>query len=247
MDWNADLYQSRHGFIAAYGQSVVALLAPQPGEAILDVGCGTGELALEISQAGATVVGVDASAAMIDAARRNFPALDFRVADAAALPFESRFDAVFSNAALHWVLDADSAARGMARALKPGGRLVAEFGGHGNVARLEGAFRRALAEIAGVTYRSPWFFPSIGRYAAMLEGAGFEVRAAWLIDRPTPLSGPEGLRNWYAMFRPDEIAALAPDVRERVLSAIETELADLRREDGWIADYRRLRVVARKG
>lgn len=246
MQWNADLYQSSHSFVASYGQSVVALLAPQPGEAILDVGCGTGELTHEISVVGASVVGIDASSSMIDAARARYPALDFRVEDAAALPFESAFDAVFSNAALHWVRDAGAAAAGMARALRPGGRLVVEFGGHGNVARLEGAFRKALAAIAGTTYRSPWYFPTIGAYAALLEAAGLEVGGAWLIDRPTPLVGAEGLRQWYTMFRPDDVAALTPDIRERVFTAIEAALSDMRRDGVWMADYRRLRIVARK-
>lgn len=247
MQWNADLYQSSHSFVAAYGQSVVALLAPQPGEVILDVGCGTGELTHDISTAGASVVGIDASPSMIDAAHGRYPHLDFRVEDAAALPFESHFDAVFSNAALHWVRDAGAAATGMARALKPGGRLVVEFGGHGNIARLEGAFGQALAEIAGTTYRSPWYFPTIGAYAALLEAAGLEVRAAWLIDRPTPLAGAEGLRQWYTMFRPDDVAALVPDVRERVFTAVEAALSDMRRDGVWVADYRRLRILAEKG
>ncbi|MFO1319315.1 MAG: methyltransferase domain-containing protein [Burkholderiales bacterium] len=244
MEWNADLYRSKHGFVANYGQSVVALLAPAAGETILDVGCGTGELTQEIADTGATVIGIDASPTMIEAARARHPALEFQVADAAALPFDARFDAVFSNAALHWVREARSAARSMAKALKPGGRFVAEFGGHGNVARLESAFRRALADVAGVDPRSPWFFPTIGEYTSLLEDAGFLVRAAWLVDRPTLLAGRDGLRHWYTMFRPDDVASLPSDVRERVFLAVEAALADRRRDDGWMADYRRLRVTA---
>lgn len=244
MEWNAGLYRDAHAFVFNHGESLLSVLAPQPGERILDVGCGTGELTAKIAEAGAIVTGIDASASMIDAAKVKFPSAAFRVMDAAAMTLDAEFDAVFSNAALHWVKRAGEAADGMARALKPGGRLVLEMGGFGNVGRLERAFATALRSVAGVEFESPWFFPSIGTYASVLEGAGFEVRAASLYDRPTRLDGDAGLRNWYRMFLANWLDPLGEDAVERVLTLAGTLCSGQRREDHWEADYRRLRVVA---
>src|SRR5579863_1826995 len=131
--WNPTLYDARHAFVWEKARGLIDLLAPQPGERILDLGCGTGQLASEIASVGATVVGVDRSPEMIAEARMKFPELRFDVADARALPFAQEFDAVFSNATLHWIPQADQVIVGVVRALKPGGRFVAEFGGKGNV------------------------------------------------------------------------------------------------------------------
>jgi len=244
MEWNADLYRDAHAFVFNHGESLLSVLAPQSGERILDVGCGTGELAAKIAEAGAIVTGIDASASMIEAAAAAFPSARFRVMDAAALTFEAEFDAVFSNAALHWVKRAAEGAAGMARALKPGGRLVLEMGGYGNVAALEHAFATALREVAGVEFESPWFFPSVGAYAALLEDAGLEVRGATLYDRPTRLEGDEGVRNWYRMFLRNWLDAMGDEGAARVLERAEALCSGLRREGYWEADYRRLRVVA---
>src|SRR5579883_3521506 len=142
--WNASLYQARHSFVFEFGKDVLGLLDPQPGERILDVGCGTGQLTAEIARAGAEPFGIDSSAGMIAEARGNFPEIRFEVQDVCEMPFENQFDAVFSNAVLHWVKRAEDAAAAIARALKPGGRFVAEFGGHGNIRRLLDASDRAL-------------------------------------------------------------------------------------------------------
>lgn len=246
-DWNPDLYQSSHSFVWEYGRDLLALLAPQSGERILDVGCGTGQLTAEIAGAGADVVGIDNSAAMIAQARHNFPALRFDVQDVCSLPYREEFDAVFSNAALHWVERADDAAAAMARALKPGGRLVVEFGGRGNVRALLEALRLALKSRHGAEPErvNPWFFPSIGEYAALLERHGLEVTFATLFDRRTPLEGgSRGLANWFAMFG----APLTGELRqpEFVRLVEEFAAASLLRDGVWSADYRRLRMVARK-
>lgn len=246
MEWNAGLYRDAHAFVFNHGESLLSVLAPQPGEPILDVGCGTGELTAKIAEAGAIATGVDASASMIDAAKGKFPSAAFQVMDAAAMTFEAEFDAVFSNAALHWVKRAAEAADGMARALKPGGRLVLEMGGFGNVATIERAFAAALHEVAGVIFESPWFFPSIGTYASLLEGAGFEVRAASLYDRPTRLEGRHGLTNWYRMFLANWLDGIGPASADRALARAESLCASLTRGDDWEADYRRLRIVAVK-
>ncbi len=247
MLWDTQRYLGRHGFIIERGQALVDLLAPQAGERILALGCGTGDVAATIAGRGAQVVGVDASAAMIDSARTRFPGLDFRVADAAALPFEAAFDAVYSHAVLHWVPRADEAARGIARALRPGGRLVAEFGGHRNCAALETAFAAALQRIARRDYRSPWFFPRLSGYAARLELHGLVVRAAWHFDLPTPLRGEDGLRQWLLQFLPHHLDGLDEPTCEAVLGETETALRPaLWRDGAWWADYRRLRVVAER-
>jgi SAM-dependent methyltransferase len=245
MRWDAGRYLDRHGFIIERGHALVDLLDPQPGERILDLGCGTGDAARAIADRGASVVGVDASADMVAAARERFPGLDFRRADATGLPFQGEFDAVFSHAVLHWVTRAEAAAAGMRRALRPGGRLVAEFGGHANCAALEGGFARALETVTGRAYRSPWYFPRLPEYAALLEAHGFTVRAAWSFDRPTPLQGADGLRQWLWQFLPGFLGDLGAEAGEAVLRETETALRPaLWRDGAWWADYRRLRVVA---
>jgi trans-aconitate methyltransferase len=245
MKWDSQRYLNRHGFIIERGRALLDLLAPQAGERILDLGCGTGDIAQSITECGARVVGADASVEMIATARERFPALDFRVEDAAALPFEAEFDAVYSHAVLHWVTRADDAIRGMRRALKSGGRLVAEFGGWRNCAALEAAFAESLRQHGGREYRSPWFFPSLADYATRLEAHGFIVRAAWHFDLPTPLRGEDGLRQWVLQFLPRQLAGLDAAAHEAVLAGMETALRPkLWRDGAWQADYRRLRLVA---
>ena len=248
--WNAALYQSSHGFVWEYGRDLLQLLAPQAGEQILDLGCGTGQLTAEIARSGAQVTGADNSASMIGQARRNFAHLRFELADARSLPFSEEFDAVFSNAALHWVPDPDVAAAGIARALKPGGRFVAELGGKGNNAAVLEASFRALADL-GVpesARQTPWYFPSIGEYTPVLERHGLEVTFAALFDRPTRLEGgAQGLADWITMFGARLTASLPRDKHPEFVRRLEQYAAPLLFRDGvWIVDYRRLRVTARR-
>ncbi len=227
------------------------LLAPQAGERVLDVGCGTGQLTAEIARAGAEVVGIDESRAMIEQARGNFPGLQFEVADVTRIAYREEFDAVFSNAVLHWVRAADAAAGAIARALNPGGRFVAEFGGHGNTKVLLDAVYRSMEAlgIAEPEKYNPWFYPAIGEYAAVLERHGMEVTFAALFERPTALDGGErGLANWLGMFCARLTAPVPDDRREEFQRLVERHAApQLWREGKWWVDYRRLRVVARKG
>ncbi len=250
-DWNPSLYQSSHAFVWEYGKELVGLLAPKAGERILDIGCGTGQLTAEIARAGAEVVGIDSSPAMIDQARGNFPDLQFEVADVSVIAYREQFDAVFSNAVLHWVREADAAASAIARALKPGGRFVAEFGGRGNTRALLDAVYRSMEElgIAEPEKHNPWFYPAIGEYAALLERHGIEVNFAALFDRPTALEGAErGLANWLGMFCARLTAAVPDEQREKFERLVERHAApQLWREGKWWIDYRRLRVVGRKG
>jgi trans-aconitate 2-methyltransferase len=244
--WNAALYQSNHAFVFHLGQDVLALLDPKPGESILDLGCGTGELTARIAESGAQVIGLDASPEMIAQARRQFPALDFQVADATTFTLPEPVDAVFSNAALHWIPQADAAAHRIRAALKPGGRFAAEFGGHGNIAAIEAAAAAAAEQLQLQPPANPWYFPTLGAYAGLLERQGFRVTFAAHFDRPTPLKGPDGLRQWITMFMPHVLAVVPETQREQFLDIAENHARPaLYRDGAWQADYVRLRVTAR--
>ena len=238
MPWDAKKYQQRHSYVFEYGQAALDLLAAQPGERILDLGCGSGQLTAAIAEAGASVVGLDSSPEMLAEARAHYPGIEFRLGDVADFMLEAPVDAVFSNAVLHWVKNADSAARCISRALKPGGRFVAEFGGHGNVQSIVAALRDVLGPV-----ETPWYYPSIGEYAALLERHGLEPRQAWLIDRPTPLDGEDGMEDWLAVFARD----FNPGQRKDLWRAVAGRLRPTNYFDGvWTVDYRRLRIVAVK-
>ncbi len=248
--WDAELYDGKHAYVYAYGAEVVNLLAPQSGERILDLGCGTGHLTNAIAQSGADAFGLDSSANMIAKARVAYPNLHFDVADARDFKVEPQVDAVFSNAVLHWVLEPERAVTGIADALKPGGRFVAEFGGRGNVDRIVSAVRAVLDEMGTPPSvgRGWWFFPGIAEYSHLLEKAGLEVVYAALIDRPTLLEdGEDGFRNWLKMFAEHAISEVPEDLREDFYSRIESRLrVQLHHDGAWHADYRRIRVKAVK-
>jgi trans-aconitate 2-methyltransferase len=246
--WDVGLYEGRHAFVWRYGAELIELLDPQPGERVLDLGAGTGHLAAAIAAKGATVTGIDASPEMVEQARSLYPGIDFRAGDAASFSVEAPFDAVFSNATLHWVKAADEAAACIARALRPGGRFVAELGGHGNVASVVEAVYAARRELGLDEGESlnPWYFPRVGEYTSLLERHGLEVTYAHHFDRPTALDGDEaGMREWLAMFASSFLSDLEGDVRETVIEGVERRLRPGSYRDGvWTVDYRRLRVVA---
>jgi trans-aconitate methyltransferase len=246
--WDAALYDTKHAFVTDQGRALLDLLGPRPGERVLDLGCGTGDLAAAIAGRGATVVGLDASAEMLAAARAKYPEVEFVRGDAADFRFDQPFDTVFSNAALHWVADADGAARSIAGALRLGGRFVAEFGGRGNIDAIIDGVHRAAAELVGLDVHHHWYFPSIAEYAGLLQRHGLEVLSAVLFDRATPLAdGDRGLRTWLTMFWADLIAAVPADRRAAVIERADALLRPrLFRDGAWVADYRRLRVVAVK-
>lgn len=247
MGWNAADYQAHAAFVPALGAAVLALLAPRPGERILDLGCGDGALTARIAAAGAEVVGLDPDPSMRAAARaRGLEVVD---GDGARLPFVAAFDAVFSNAALHWMPDQDSVARGVFRALKPGGRYVGECGGFLNIAAIRTAIRAVLAArgfdaaaLGHQVYQTPQAF------VARHEAAGLVDVEARLIPRPTPLAS--GIRGWLATFRAGFLAAAGvPAEREAEVGAeIEAVLAPVLTDESgrWTADYVRLRWQALK-
>ncbi len=238
MNWNATCYQDQYSYVWENGESLLAQLKPQPGEHILDLGCGTGQLAQQIAKSGAEVIGIDSDRAMITQAQANYPHITFQVADAADFHLQSPVDAVFSNAALHWVTQAEAAAACIAESLKPGGRFVAELGGKGNVQTII----TALEKVTGKTDLNPWYFPGLGEYVRLLEQSGLEVVYANLFDRPTPLKA--GVGGWLEMFSQRFFADLSSEEWTAIVRAVEIEASELYKEGTWVADYRRLRVLA---
>lgn len=243
--WDPARYRKSGGFVPELGLPVVDLLDPQPGERILDLGCGDGVLTRAIADLGADVVGLDRSVAQVAAARDL--GLAVAVADGAALPVRQAFDAVFSNAALHWMRNPAAVIAGVQRALRPGGRFVGEMGGHGNIAAIASALVAALGRRGlGGLESLPWYFPTAEEYGALLEQGGFAVRSIGLTPRPTPLPGD--ISDWIEMFAAGPLAAVSERDRPAFLGEIGDALApSLRAADGsWTADYVRLRFAAVK-
>lgn len=241
-DWDPATYGRNARFVADYGKSLIDWLRPQAGEKILDLGCGDGVLTEELIASGADVVGVDASPRQIEAARRR--GIRALVVDGHELAFSSEFDAVFSNAALHWMQRPDEVLNGVARALKPGGRFVGEFGGEGNVASIVAALKQAL-HTRGIDYasRNPWYYPSVDEYRGKLERAGFRVDEIVLFPRPTPLPGD--ITGWLETFAPRFTVGLSPQERTSLFTELANTLRpQLFRDGKWIVDYVRLRFRA---
>jgi len=237
--WDAADYARVGGFVPELGQAALDLLDPQPGEHILDVGCGDGTLTLKIKQAGADVVGIDNSLSMVAAAKAK--GLDARLMDAAQLKFAEAFDAAFSNATLHWVLDKERAARAIWFSLKHGGRFAGEMGGEGNLARLRETLDDVLVErgFGPPTYASNWY-PTPEEFSAVYENAGFKDVDASLIARPTPLE--HGVAAWVLTFRAGWLdrAGVPHDDRQSIADAVAERVGSN------IADYVRLRFSMRK-
>jgi SAM-dependent methyltransferase len=243
--WDPERYARNARFVADLGAPVVELLAPRADERILDLGCGDGVLTAKLASMGCDVIGVDASPAQIEAARKL--GVDARVMDGEHLGFDREFDAVFSNAALHWMRNPDKAIAGVRRALRPNGRFVGEFGGHGCVAKIRKALVDALNRRGGNgEAASPWYFPTVEDYSQQLAEGGFAVNYIALIPRPTPLPGD--ITGWLETFAESFTSALPaadrPDYIAEVREALRPQLCDA--EGKWTADYTRLRFSAKK-
>jgi SAM-dependent methyltransferase len=237
--WDAADYARIGGFVPTLGQAALDLLDPQPGEHILDVGCGDGTLTLKIKEMGADVVGIDNSLSMVAAAKAK--GLDARLMDAAQLKFGEAFDAAFSNATLHWVLDKERAARAIWFALKPSGRFAGEMGGQGNLAVLRQALDDELVArgFGPPTYAANWY-PSPDEFVAVYEQAGFKDIDAQLIERPTTLE--HGVAAWVLTFRAGWLDRAGVPADDRI--TIAEAVAD--RVGTNVADYVRLRFIMRK-
>ncbi|MEZ5503464.1 MAG: class I SAM-dependent methyltransferase [Halioglobus sp.] len=242
-NWNPAQYGKNARFVSDLGMPIVELLLPQPGERILDLGCGDGALTIKLVEFGCAVVGVDSSAEMINAARSL--GLDARVVDGQSLQFANEFDAVFSNAALHWMKNPEDVISGVWRALKPGGRFVGELGGYGNVSAIVAALESALSS-RGMVVASPWFFPRPKEFGELLEASGFKVQTMDLIPRPTLVPGDVG--GWLETFAQPYTSALPASDRECLIFEVVDALRDVLCDEhgDWRADYVRLRFFATK-
>lgn len=244
--WDPQTYSQHARFVSDLGERLLDLLGPRSGEQILDLGCGDGALTEKIAALGAWVVGIDASAAQLGATRGR--GIEAVAMDGQRLCFHRVFDAVFSNAALHWMKQPESVVAGVAECLKSGGRFVGEFGGRGNVETVRSALH------AGLRHRGidpwmvdPWYYPGPDEYAALLARFGFTTDYIELIPRPTPLPGD--VLAWLDMFAQPFSKAIDADGRPEFFAEVRSALEpNLRRPDGvWIVDYVRLRFKARLG
>lgn len=246
--WDPEAYSLQFNFVSQYGQGVLDLIEKDGVKTILDLGCGTGVLTKSLSDEGYQVTGIDSSSEMLEMARRNYPNVNFIESDATNFELITPVDVVFSNAVLHWI-DKDKQLQMMKcvyRALTPGGQFVFEMGGKGNNKMIHSLLSE-LFHKRGYEYKLPFYFPSIGEYASLLESAGFTVRNAILFDRPTPLKGENGLADWLRMFQNTQLSQLSVrDKEEIIFEAVNTLKPELYSHGIWYSDYVRLRVRAVK-
>ncbi len=242
--WNPKTYNKHTAFVSQLALPVVDLLEPKEGEKILDIGCGDGTLAVEIEHRGAKVIGIDMSAEMVEACRDN--GIEAYIGSVTDLPYDNMFDALFSNAMLHWVKDARGAVQNIAKVLKNGGKFICEFGGEGNAYHLVSAMEEVFANHPefGV-FNNPWYFPSVEEYRALLESEGFRVEYIEIIPRPTPM---DDIANWLDIFANGVTLHLSSEqyevFKEEVTEILKKKIYS--GEEGWMLDYRRLRVKAIK-
>lgn len=243
--WNAQQYQDNASFVAELGAPVVELLNPQFHESVLDLGCGDGTLTEKIAKAVKEVVAIDSSPSMLEATRKR--GLNAVLMSGDSISYQNTFDAVFTNAVLHWITDYDSVIKGVYTALKPNGRFVGEFGGHGNIATLIKAMETLASQHEEIgTFTNPWFFPQADEYKRHLESHGFMVSYIELIPRPTPLK--TGVKKWLKVFANHIILGMSPELEEDFFNQIEQLVKPTlhSEKDGWFADYVRLRFHANK-
>lgn len=245
IQWDGEGYTSNFSFVHQYGQDVVELIEAEQGSTVLDLGCGNGALSKVLQEEGYRVKGMDASLELLEIARKSYPEIEFIQADATSFSLEEPVDAVFSNAVLHWIererqQDMLKCVHG---ALVECGEFVLEMGGYGNNDLIHKALGQVFAA-HGFSYKMPFYFPTIGEYAALLEQAGFQVKYAVLFDRPTELKGEDGMKDWIKMFLKTPLSLVEQEAeRERIIDeAVDCLRKSLYVKGKWYADYVRLRM-----
>lgn len=244
-EWNAVLYDNKHDFVAEYGKELLEFVPKNKNQSILDLGCGTGTLTLQLANFADTVIGVDSSANMIEKAQKQYADIKFMVCDALSLPFEKQFDVVFSNAVFHWIADHNALLNQVHKVLKSNGLLACEFGANGNIATIENAFMNVCRNF-GYEYNPKFNFPTSEHFADLLKKNGFMIDKIYDYDRPTPLKdNKRGLANWIKQFFASDLELMSEKVQDEIIKKVE----DLTKESlwngsKWTADYRRLRVIA---
>ncbi|CAH9018997.1 class I SAM-dependent methyltransferase [Candidatus Nitrosacidococcus sp. I8] len=242
--WNSQSYKEHAHFVPTLGTPIIKWLAPKPEEYILDLGCGDGTLTEKIASIGCTVVGVDSSPEFVSEACSR--GIDARLMDGANLQFNEEFDGVFSNAALHWMKENHSVARGVWNALIPNGRFIGEFGGKGNIQTIVMVLYEVLEKYSINAHSlNPWYFPSVKEYQDMLESVGFEIIRIIQFERPTVLA--TGIQQWVKVFAQSFISDLPISDQIACINIIQNKLYPLLyKNNQWVADYVRLRFEARK-
>lgn len=248
IEWNADQYTRDFSFVHDYGQDVINLIDQEKGASVLDLGCGNGALTGRLSELGFKASGMDASPELLAVAKEQYPELRFFQGDASEFELSEKVDIVFSNAVLHWIAKEKQpdVLRCVYQALKDQGQFVFEFGGSGNNQMIHDALRQTF-EDWGLNYRMPFYFPTIGEYASLLERAGFRVEYAVLFDRPTELKGGRGLYDWIDLFIKTPFGNMDLDMRsDMIADSVERLRAKLYRNGAWFSDYVRIRCRAVK-
>ena len=247
--WNSNLYDKKHSYVFKYGEDLLNLLEPKPGEKILDLGCGTGHLTNLIAASGADVTGIDMSSQMIDDARKNYHNLKFLIGDATNFNFDEKFHSVFSNAVLHWIKEKEKVLKCVYNTLTPGGKFVAELGGKNNIHRVESAIRTELIKRGYIRNAelNLWHYPSVGEYASLLEQTGFTVKFISYFNRDTFLNDGDSITDWIEMFGKAFFNGIETFEKSNIIASIQESLKRTNFiNNRWFVDYIRLRFVAAK-
>lgn len=243
--WNAEQYNENASFVSELGNSVLELLNPKSDEVILDVGCGDGTLTQQIANMSSEVIGIDSSESMVESTSGK--GINCSLMSADAITFENKFDAVFTNAALHWVKDHNLVLKGVCKSLKAKGRFVGEFGGYGNIQTLVNAMKRVVENNPKMgTFSNPWYFPTVSEYSKLLTENDFYVEEIKLIPRPTQLK--TGVKEWLKIFGNYIISGIPAELEDPFLNKVECIVKDdlYSEKSGWLADYVRIRFKAQK-
>ncbi len=246
MKWDSGLYDNKHNFVAEYGKGLLEYIPADKSQNILDLGCGTGLLTAELARKSGCVLGIDGSSDMIEKARKQYPELTFEVMDALELPFDHKWDIIFSNAVFHWITDQELLLQKIHNSLKPSGKLICEFGAFGNIQTIEQGFRTVLEHL-GHPYHSKFTFPTDEHFGSLLLKNGFIIEELYAYDRPTPLNdGDKGLYNWAKQFFETDLKEFTDTDQDFILRKLLEKVRDnLWDGTSWVADYKRLKVIAR--